>query len=372
MTPNPKLRHGLAVVLAVLAVAALGCGGEEAAPVALASPVAVAPVEAEDVVDRIEATGELLAKEQATVAAQVAGPITSVLVEEGDAVEAGQTLLEIDPERRQLEARDARAGVAEARAHLAEREREAGRIRALAERGVTSRARIDETETAVKLARSRLAAAEARLGIAERSLRDASVTAPFAGLVARRHVSAGEFVAAGQALFDLVALDPIEVEFHLAEIDSARVSRGNAVDVRVAPHPDETFAARVTMIAPTIDPQTRTLRVKAEIENAGGRLRPGLFARADLGVAVREGVAMVPQEAVLQRADGAVVFVLEGADHVRRVNVKTGVHRGSRVEIRAGVEPGMQVVVRGHTDLIDGSAVSLRNPDGTPAAVAAQ
>ena len=363
-------RHTLALVAA--AGLAFACGDDDVAPVATAPPVAVALVEGRDIVERIEATGELLAKEEATVAAQVAGPITSVAVEEGNSVEAGQILLEIDPERRQLETHDARAGVEEARANLKEREREAGRIRALGKQGAASKARIDAAGTAATLARSRLTASEARLGLAVRSLRDSSVAAPFAGLVARRHVSAGEFVAAGQKLFDLVALDPVEVEFHLAEVDSGRVSIGDEVEVRVAPYPDEVFHARATMIAPTIDPRTRTLRVKAEIENGEGRLRPGLFARADLGVATRRGVPMVPQESVLQRADGAVVFVVEGGNRVRRVNVKTGVYQGDRVEIREGIEPGLRVVVRGHAGLIDGSSVSVRNIDGTPAAVASQ
>jgi membrane fusion protein (multidrug efflux system) len=348
------------------------CGDDDAAPTTGAPPVSVAPVEARDLVDRIAATGELRAKAEATVAAQVPGQVSVVFVEEGDPADSGQTLLEIDPERRRLEASNARAGLEQARAELAEREREEARIRALGERGVASQARIDAAETATKLARSRVTGAEAQLGLAERSLRDARVSAPFAGLVARRHVSAGEFVNAGQALFDLVALDPIEVEFHLAEVDSARVSVGDDVQVHVAPYPEEKFAARVTVIAPTIDPQTRTLRVKAEIANADGRLRPGLFARADLGVATRQGVAMVPQEAILQRADGSIVYVLEGQDRVRRVNVETGAHQDTLVEVRQGLEPGMRVVVRGHTDLIDGAPVSVRNPDGTPPAVASQ
>jgi len=376
VTPRPPLaataRAALGLALLAAGCATLACGERDAAPVAGAPPVAVAPVEARDVVDRIEATGELLAEQEATVAAQVSGPITGVAVEEGDRIEPDAVLLEIDPERRRLEAADARARVEEARAALGERSREAARVRALGERGAASRARIDAAETAVELAGSRLEAAEVRLGLAERSLRDASVTAPFAGFVARRHVSAGEYVTAGRELFDLVALDPIEVEFHLAEVDSARVSLGDEVEVRVAPYPEEVFRARTTMIAPTIDPRTRTLRVVAEIANPEGRLRPGLFARADLGVAVRRGVPMVPQESVLQRADGSVVFVLEGSDRVRRVNVETGVHRERLVEVREGLEPGMRVVVRGHTDLIDGAAVSVRNPDGTPAAVAAQ
>ena len=169
-----------------------------------------------------------------------------------------------------------------------------------------------------------------------------------------------------------LGLDPVEVEFHLAEVDSSRVEVGDLVEVRVAPFPDEVFEATVSVIAPTIDVSTRTLRVKALIPNPEGRLRPGLFARADLGVAVRKGVPMVPNEAVLQRADGAVVFVLQGTDHVRRVNVVTGVHRNHRIEIRKGLEPGLSVVVRGQSDLIDGGVVSVRNNDGTPAHVASQ
>jgi len=366
-------RAGAAALGIALALwVAVACGGGEEAAVAPPPPVAVAPVQTRDLVERIQATGELMAQAEATLAAQVAGPITSVAVEEGDAVDPDTVLLEIDPERRRLERDDAAARAAEARAALAERERELGRLRALGERGVASPARIDAAETAVKLARSQLEAARAHVGLARRSLDDSRVQAPFAGLIARRHVSRGEYVQPGQALFDLVALDPVEVEFHLAEVDSSRVSLGDRVQVRVAPFPDEVFEAEVTVIAPTIDPRTRTLRVKAEVPNPEGRLRPGLFARADLGVATRRGVAMVPEESVLQRADGSVVFVLEGADRVRRVNVETGVHRERLVEVREGLEPGMRVVVRGHTDLIDGAAVSVRNPDGTPAAVAAQ
>lgn len=354
-----------AVMLAGLVA---GCGSQDPVVVAGAPPVAVAVIEARDVVDRIEATGQLLAKADAVIAAELGGRVTVLRVEEGDAVEAEEALLEIDPERRQLELRDAEARAAEARASLAERQRELARAEALGARGAASQARIEATQTAVKLARSQLNAAQARLGLARRSLRDASVRAPFSGVVARRHVSAGELVTAGQRLFELVALDPVEVEFHLSEVDSARVSVGDRVEVRVAPHPEEVFDARVTVVSPTIDASTRTLRVKGEIDNADGRLRPGLFARADLGVAVREGVPMVPQEAVLQRADGAVVFVLDGVDHVRRVNVRTGVYEDRAVEVRGDLAPGMRVVVRGHAELVDGSRVSVRNPDGTLAA----
>jgi membrane fusion protein (multidrug efflux system) len=108
------------------------------------------------------------------------------------------------------------------------------------------------------------------------------------------------------------------------------------------------------------------MRVLARVEPSEGRLRPGLFARADLGVATRENVLMVPEEAVLQRADGAVVYRRLEADRVARVPVETGVHKDGMVEIVKGLEASDVVVTRGHAGLVDGMRVSPRNPDGSP------
>jgi membrane fusion protein (multidrug efflux system) len=359
------VRIAPALAPAALLLLALGCGGaEEVAPPA-GKPVVVTEVEARDLEERIEGTGELLAKDRAEVAAQVAGEITAILFDEGEAVEEGAIVLEIDPERRNLELDRARARVEEARAGLGEARRQLKRTRSLAGQTFASKSQLDEAETAVATARSRLHAAEADLGVAERALRDASVTASFPGLIARRHVFRGEFVTAGQTLFELVSLDPIEVEFHLPEADSARVHRGIAVEVLVAPYPGEVFDATVTVISPTIDRRSRTLRVKALMRNADGRLRPGLFARVDLGIAHREGVLMVPEEAVLQRADGAVVFRLLEDQHVQRLVVETGVLRDGFIEIVKGLAPDDLVVARGHAELIDGAKIVARNADGT-------
>jgi len=292
--------------------------------------------------------------------------VTRVVRDEGSAVAEGELVIEIDPERRQLEAASARAMLAQAEAQAAEAERELRRIEKLHAEGVAAEARLDQARTAARATRSALDSLKAQLGMAERSLRDSAVTAPFAGLVARRWVSEGEFVAPGQKLFDLVALDPIEVEFHLPERDSSRVAVGAPVAVRVAPFPDEVFTAEVTVVSPTIDPVTRTLRVKAALPNPDGRLRPGLFARADLGVAVREDVPMIPEEAVLQRADGAVAFRLGADGRAERRVLELGVIRDGRVEVRSGLAAGDRVVVRGQNELVDGSPVSVRDVAGKP------
>ena len=260
----------------------------------------------------------------------------------------------------------AQAGLAEGQASLRERERDFARVEKLHAQEIASNARLDQARMELQLARARVDASAAKVRIADRALRDASVKAPFAGRIARRYVSRGEFLNVGAKLVDLVALDPIEVEFHVSERDSSRIQVGQEVLVTVDPHPDELFGATVTMISPTIDPRTRTLRVLARVENAEGRLRPGLFARADLGVDLRPGVHLVPEEAVLQRADGSVVFRLREGNHVQRVPVEVGSHQAGYVEVRSGLEATDYVVTRGHASLTDGEVVSPRDLDGTP------
>ena len=170
----------------------------------MAPPVLVQRATARTIVDRIEATGQLLAQAEASVAAQVGGEVTGVAVDEGASVEADQMVIEIDPERRELEVHDASARVVQAEAQLREARREAARRESLAGRGASSQSQLDEAVTKLDLARSRLVASQAQLGLAQRALADASVVAPFDGLVARRYVNVGELVSPGTRLFDLV------------------------------------------------------------------------------------------------------------------------------------------------------------------------
>jgi membrane fusion protein (multidrug efflux system) len=358
---NPRI----ALTLLALLPFALACSNALDKTPVQAPPVALSEAMEIDLEDRIEATGELVSPSHAMIAAEVGGRITSLYVDDGAPAARGQRVLEIDPERRNLEVRAASAGNTEAKAARVEAQRAAERVRMLFKSNVASQAQLDQAETALELASSRADGAAARLGETQRAQRDAEVSAPFDGMVAQRFVSVGEFVQPGTRLFELVALDPIEVEFRISEVDSSRVKVGQIVGVRVAPYPDEVFLATVTVVAPTIDPATRTLRVKGTLANPDARLRPGLFARADLGVARREAVLMLPEEAILQRSDGQVVFRFVEGSRVERRVVKTGVFKDGRVEIVEGISSGDKIVTRGHTALVDGAVVTVRGPDGS-------
>lgn len=364
---------GSAVCIVALSLSLLACNKPEPSAPLRATLVALSAVKQLDLRDRIEAAGQLLAIEEADVAAEVAGVVTQILFDEGSSVVQGAAVIELTPDRRELEVADAQARLAEAAAALREAGREHERIQLLHERGAASEAQLDAAQASFEAAQSRQQAAQAQRGLAARALRDALVRAPFAGQIARRYVSRGEYVHLGDPLFQLVATDPLKVEFHLAEVDSGRVSLGAAVSVRVAPFPREVFRAHVSMIAPTIDPRTRTLRVEARIVNSDGRLRPGLFAMADLGLKERRGVFMVPEEAVLQRADGPVVFRLDrsagltagvdeqpGRERVERRVIVTGVYRDGLVEVREGLRADDWIVSKGHASLHDGEAVRVQ------------
>lgn len=354
-----------AALLAV-ALAASGCKIRSSEVQNPAHAVVLAPVEVRDVEERVAAAGQILAKQRAEVAAQVPGEVTAIVADEGETVAEGAIVLEIDPDRRALDLDRARARLSEAGAGLLEAQRQRARTGTLAKRDVASRAQLEQADAGLEGARARVQAAQADLGAAERSTSDSRVAARFAGVVGRRFVSRGEFVQPGQKLFELVSLDPVEVEFSLPESDASRLALGLPLDVTVAPWPHEVFHATVSMVSPVVDERTRTLRVKALLPNPDGRLRPGLFARADLGIAKRPNVLLVPEEAVLQRADGAVVFrtTADGARAERRI-VQLGRIKGGQVEVTAGLAPGDTVVIRGHSGLADGAAIEARNADGT-------
>jgi membrane fusion protein (multidrug efflux system) len=354
----------------LLALTAAGCGDTEIKENDHLPSVSVAMVDAVDLQEEIRASGDLNARLHTTIAAEIEGRITEIAVDEGGHVEKGAVVIEIDPERRRLELSAGRAQHAQAQAQYEKERRQAERIRKLRTQNVASDQQLEEAETAMLLARSRVEAARAELGVTERALADASVTAPFAGMIARRSVQLGEFVQTGKALVELVALDPLEVVFSLTELDTERVRVGQTIEVTVGAFPDRVFQGEVTFISPTVDPATRTLRIKAEIDNDEGHLRPGLFARVSLGVSPRSDVVMVPEEALIQRSEGALLFKIDAENRVKRVTVATGAHDGGRVEVRGDVAPGERVVRRGHGGLVDGAMVAVRDAD--PPAVAAQ
>ncbi len=340
---------------------ASGCGEEAVKTEEILPSVSAVEVAAVDFDQEIRASGDLRARFQTMIAAEIAGRVTELSVDEGGKVDAGAVVIKIDPERRRLDLAAAQARLAQARANLRQETSKVERVRKLRSENIASVERLEESETALLLSESSVRAEEAAVGVASRALKDASVSAPFAGLVARRSVELGEYVEPGKDLFELVSMSPLDVTFSLPELESQRVAVGQRIQVGVAAPADKSFEAVITFIAPVVDPATRTLRVKAEIDNTEGLLRPGLFARVNLGTDTHKSVLMVPEEALVQREGGAWLFLIGEGDRVRRVEVETGYQSKGRIEVRGDLSAGDRVVRRGHGGLADGMVVVVRD-----------
>jgi RND family efflux transporter MFP subunit len=315
-----------------------------AAPIELAA-MEVMRVERRALQDDVRVMGELRPVQHVTLRADVAATVTEVRVRAGEAVAAGDVLAVLDPRdldsrvrERQAQLRAARGAREVAVAELASR-------RALADKGYASRAELDRAESDASAAVSNVTALEAQLAMAQKARSDASVTAPFAGIVASRFVEPGGSVAVNAQLFTLVALDRMEVEVGVPTSQIAQVHVGRPAELRVEGLDGERLGARVARINPMADAASRTVTVFLELENPSGSLRGGMFTSGRIAIARSDDAIGVPATALREDAVGAYVLTIEAGVLTRRAVVpgrRWG--GGETVEIERGLEASDVVV----------------------------
>jgi len=352
-----------ALGVACLGVACLGLAGCGAADresgVEFQVPVTVVEVGLGTVEDTIVATGTLRAEEEVSLSVDAGGLLEIARdaagrrLGEGDRVRAGQTIAEITGEDVRLAAR---SEATRRRFESARSDLEAARR--LAEQGLTPETSLRQAETAFEEAqleydRSRRAESRSRLvtpiaGVILRLARDA----------AGQPLASGQLVTPGFVVAQVAPVDRLVAEVDVVGPDVARVAVGEEVRVRQHAFADRRFAGKVARLAPTVDPVTRALRVEVEVANAEGLLRPGMFVEATLVGERREGVPVVPREAVTERGGKKVVFVLRGQAVARR-EVALGLGSDQVVEVREGLAAGERVVTRGLETLADRTRVRV-------------
>lgn len=382
------------VLLLAWALIAAGCGSDETGPesaaggrTAMAVVVDTEIVVAERVEVTVRSVGTVRAIDEADLCVEVAGKVAEIGYEEGTAVARGDLIVEIDGERASLNVNQARsrletlavsarradADVEQARATLTNAEETFQRKKTLLEKGAETRAVFLDTRAAFEKAKAAHAAAEAAraeivatraeasdaLKLAEKTLRDHRITAPFDGVLGERIVSVGDFLDVGQSVATLSTTAPIHVEFTVPERFRGQVERGQEVEVRVEALPGKTFRGPVVFIAPTLDRITRTVKVKAIFENENKALKPGFFCHVRLIVDSTEGAAVLSEEAILPRENAFFVFVVDDGKAVL-TEVKKGERLEGRVQILEGVAPGDEVIVAGLQKVSDGVPVRSR------------
>jgi membrane fusion protein (multidrug efflux system) len=341
-----RTRTSRLLLAAVIAGALAGCS-VDATPVP--KPPTVEPVAVEvgvarrgELVPRLAATARLEAVREADVRAESDGDVLEVLVEEGDHVAAGQLLARLDRGRAAILHRE--------RLAIAERAgARAGRAEALAARGLAS---ADALETDAALAAdARLAAGLARADLAHRDLR-----APFAGVVARRHVKAGARLAAGEAAFTIVDPSVLRADIEVPERDLALLAAGQPALVTAPVVPACTMQATLAAIAPAIDRRTGTGSARVDLVDRDGHCRPGLNVRVAVEYTAIADAVLVPRVAVVDGAGGPAVFVVEDGAAVRRP-VMLGLTAGDEMQVTQGLDGGERVITLGQQRLLSGDPV---------------
>jgi len=320
------------------------------------APVEVAVVESVPFARGLNAIGSLLSDESTIVSAEVAGRVAEIRFSEGQPVKKGAVLVVLDDAVAQAELSQARANLALAQSRF-------DRSSRLKNAGFVSDEAREDASNALKLQQASVELAQAKLD-------KSRVIAPFDGVIGLRSVSVGEFVTPGQHIAPLEAVSTLKVDFRLPERNVADVKVGQTLELNVDAMPGIVFEGVVYAISPLVEAGGRSVLVRARVDNAAGRLRPGMFARVQL-ITSESMALVVPESALSPSGQSQFVYrVVEGA--AERVLVQLGERRSGLVEIKGGLQAGDLVVFSGLQRMRPNVAVTVRGKPQSSTEVAAK
>ena len=303
--------------------------------------VEVAKIAAADFSDAASAVGNLKSNESVVLRAETPGRIAAINFRDGAIVSKGALLVALDAAVQEAELQQARANLALAQSNHK-------RNQDLLERKFVSQQALDNSAAALKVQEAAVQLAEARVGRMR-------IKAPFTGMVGLRNVSVGDYVKEAQELINIEDIGTLRVDFKLPETYLGRVRKGQAVAVSTDALPGEQFTAVLDAVDPMVDQGGRAISSRARLDNASGKLRPGMFVRVRLLFGERRNVLMAPEQAIVPGAQPTVFKVVDGKAVATRVRL--GVRRAAQVEIVEGLAAGDVVVTAGQLKLRDGAAV---------------
>jgi len=357
----------LAAVLA-LGVVAAACGGRAEAPppkppVIQVGQENIVHVVRDAIVTGPVVSGEVNAREQATVRAEIGGPVLQVTVEEGQAVKKGMLLGRIEATPQEDARRSAESAVRSAENQLALAKREAERTEQLVTGGALAARDLDQARTAVSQAEAQVADAGARLVAAQKQASDGILHAPISGLVRKRAVNVGDVVTTGGEMFTIIDPSSMRLVASVPSDQIAALAVGTQVQFKVRGY-DQMFAGKVERISPATDAATGQIPIYVSIPNSGGRLISGLYAEGRVVTKSANGL-VVPSNAVNTAGDAP--WVLRAADgKTEKVPVQLGLQdpQTERTQIVSGVNEG-DVLLRGAAQgITPGTPVHVGSPSG--------
>ncbi len=347
----------LALVVLLAGIKAMQIGKMMRSPQMMpATTVTSAEVKEEDWAPTLSSVGSVSAVQGAVISVELAGIVSEISFENGAEAKKGDVLMKLDTSQEEALLRSAAAEAQLARTDLE-------RSRDLAMKKVVSSAELDSAQS--KFTRLNAVVDQMRSNIAKKT-----VIAPFDGQLGIRQVNVGQMINAGQQVIALTSLDSVYVDFALPEQHLSKLTKDLEVRVRVDALPGREFKGKLTAINSMLDPVTRNVPLQATLENTDHALHPGMFAKVDVVLPVKESVLAIPATAISYAPYGDSVFVIEKkkdaksgreSQVLRQQFVRTGETRGDFVTVTNGLKAGEVIVSSGVFKLRNGMEVTINN-----------
>ena len=359
-----RMKATLVVVLSALA----GCKGADATKTSTGSaamivgPENIAIVKTQEIRSGPAISGNLTPEEQATVRAEIGGPVLQTLAEQGDRVNKGTLLARIDDANMREAELSARAAVTTAQNSVDLTKRQVTRNEALMKAGAIAERDLELVQNQYSSAQAQLANAQAQLSNAQKQLAKSTIESPFAGIVSARQVSAGDVVQTGGAMYTVVNPSTMRLEASVPADQLSAIRIGAPVDFTVNGYPTRQFTGHITRINPVADPSTRQVRIIVALPNANGILVGGLFADGHAAAEMRTA-PVLPLAAVDER--GLRPFVMRIKNGlVQKTEVALGSRDGATetVEVKSGVQPGDTILLGAARGISEKTAIKVNTP----------
>ena len=326
-------------------------------------PVSVVEPETGRASQTLSLSGSLTARQSARLSPQVAGLVADMVVDAGDRVAAGDVLVRLDARMARLEEARALAEVEESLAARAEAERLRDEGRRLVESNFVPDTEVQAREAAMLQADAALARARSELAIVRQRLAQHVIAAPFDGVVSQRLAEAGEWVATGTAVLELVTVDDLWLDVRVPQQYWTRIDADTQLVAFADPAPDTPLDVRLHARVPVNDPAARTFLLRLLVHDDTGDITPGMSARVQIDLPGTSAVTLVPRDAIIRYPDGTttiwVVETTDGRDVARQRQVELLRVVGERAELAGELEPGRRVVTRGNEVLSEGEPVRI-------------
>ncbi|NLF39343.1 efflux RND transporter periplasmic adaptor subunit [bacterium] len=347
------------------AAAGQGAAGERRVPVAVV-PAVLSNIEA-----AVSATGDVESWEEVNVSAQVGEKLTVILVNEGDMLTAGSVIAELDDDEAQASyeaacatVRSMETGLNETYVSLTNTMRSFSRTEQLHAQNVIGQQEYDNADTALQLARTKVAIAAALLNQARAKqeelhvrLKRYTIRAPFEGVVAQRFFDPGSYVSPGEPIVRMTRVNPITVKAQLPEAAVSQVRPGCLVRVRLWGGNGAALTGSVVRIYPVLDARWRTQTVEVQCPNDAGAAQPGMFARLQIVTGTADAL-LVPDVAVMKLPGSGITHLYIVRDGLaRRVDASIVQDLGALVSVTGDLAPGDLVIVKGQQRVQTGAAV---------------